>query len=473
MYESYYGFREKPFSLVPDPDFFYKSTKHGAALNVLEYGLFNRSGFMVITGEIGTGKSLLLRKMMDEAGKELTIGILSNTHGHFQNLMLWIPAVFKLRAKSKDPVAAYRDFSEFLRREQVKNRRVVLVVDEAQNLSPEMLEELRLLSNLNTGKDPILQIVLSGQPGLRDLLRRSDLVQFAQRIDAEYHLEPMDAAETNQYIRHRMKTAGRDLPLFEEASFPLIYRLTGGIPRLINQVCERSLVYGFAESAMKISARLVAEAASDRVAGKIIPFDENVNLTPYLREAEPKIAARAGNGNGSGSSHRQVPPSPLDAPPVLSDSAYQKGMDLRQAGQYDEAIRFFEKAAQDPGYWLKAYFQIGLCHRDAGRIEEGLRSFRTALSDHSATDRETIRVRYEMARVLETQGEFREAADVYRRILLMDPDYGDVEDRLRRIINPFAPPPSWIVRVGGRFLRIWKTRFVRSFKGVYIKLIGS
>jgi len=471
MYESYYGFREKPFSLVPDPDFFYKSTKHGAALNVLEYGLFNRSGFMVITGEIGTGKSLLLRKMMEEAGKDLTIGIVSNTHGHFQNLMLWIPAVFKLRTKSKDPVSAYRNFTEFLRREQAQNRRVVLVVDEAQNLAPEMLEELRLLSNLNTGKDPILQIVLSGQPGLRNLLRRSDMVQFAQRIDAEYHLEPMDAAETNQYIGHRVKTAGRDLPLFEEAAFPLIYRLTGGVPRLINQVCERSLVYGFAESAEMISARLVAEAASDRVAGRIIPFDANVDLTPYLRETETKIAARAGNGNGS--SHREEPPPPFEASQKVWDSAYQKGMDLRQTGQYDEAIRFFEKAAQDPGYWLKAHFQVGLCHRDAGRIAEGLKSFRTALSDHSAPDRETISVRYEMARVLETQGEFREAADVYRRIQLMDPDFGDVDDRLRRIINPFAPPPSWIVRVGWRFLRMGKTRFGRSLKGVYIKLIGS
>jgi len=471
MYESYYGFREKPFSLLPDPDFFYKSSKHGAALNVLEFGLFNRSGFIVITGEIGTGKSLLLRKMMDEAGKELTLGMISNTHGQSQNLTQWIPAVFKLRSKSKDPVAAYRNFSDFLRQEQTKNRRVVLVVDEAQNLSPGMLEELRLLSNLNSGKDPILQIVLSGQPGLRDLLRRSDMVQFAQRIDAEYHLVPMDAAETNQYIRHRVRTAGRELPLFEEAAFPLIYRLTGGVPRLINQVCERSLVYGFAESAKKISARLVAEAASDRVAGKIIPFDEKIDLIPYLRESETKIAARSGNGDGS--SRREEQPSPFKAPGEVSDSAYQKGMALRQAGQFDEAIRFFEKAAQDPGYWLKAYFQAGLCYRDAGRIEEGLRSFRMALSDHSVSDRETIRVRYEMARALETQGKFREAADGYRRIQLMDPGYEDVDDRLKRIIDPFALRQSWYGRILARFRRIGKFWILRSFKGVYRKLIGS
>ena len=471
MYESYYSFREKPFSLLPDPDFFYKSSKHGAALNVLEFGLFNRSGFVVITGEIGTGKSLLLRKMMEAAGTELTLGMISNTHGQSQNLTEWIPAAFKLRSKGKDPVAAHRNFSDFLRREQAKNHRVVLVVDEAQNLSPGMLEELRLLSNLNSGKDPILQIVLSGQPGLRDLLCRSDMVQFAQRIDAEYHLEPMDAAETNQYIRHRVRTAGRELPLFDEAAFPLIYRLTGGVPRLINQVCERSLVYGFAESAKKISARLVAEAASDRVAGRIIPFNQNIDLNPYLRESEMKIGA--GGGNGNGSSHREEAPSLFRASGPTSDSAYQRGMDLQQAGQYDEAIRFFEKAAQDPGYWLKAYFQAGLCYRDTGRIEEALRSFRRALSDHSAPDRETIRVRYEMARVLETQGEFRDAADGYRRIQLIDPDFGDVEDRLNRIVNPFAPRQSWNGQLLRRFRRIVEFRIARSFKGVYRKLIGS
>ena len=471
MYESFYGFREKPFSLVPDPDFFYQSAKHRAALSLLEYGLFNRSGFIVITGEIGTGKSLLLRKMIRGAGQELTIGLISNTHGKFQNLMPWIQEIFNLRTRTRDPAAAGRKFSEFLHREHAQNRRVVLVVDEAQNLEAAMLEELRLLSNMNSGKNQILQIVLSGQPGLRDLLRRPDMVQFAQRIDAEYHLEPMDAEETNRYIQHRMRTAGRELPLFEEEADSLIYRLTGGVPRLINQVCERSLVYGFAESAKKISARLVAEAASDRVAGKIIPFDEKIDLIPYLRESETKIAARSGNGDGS--SRREEQPSPFKAPGEVSDSAYQKGMALRQAGQFDEAIRFFEKAAQDPGYWLKAYFQAGLCYRDAGRIEEGLRSFRMALSDHSVSDRETIRVRYEMARALETQGKFREAADGYRRIQLMDPGYEDVDDRLKRIIDPFALRQSWYGRILARFRRIGKFWILRSFKGVYRKLIGS
>ncbi|HTN42226.1 MAG TPA: AAA family ATPase [Nitrospiria bacterium] len=470
MYESYYGFREKPFSLLPDPDFFYKSSIHAAALNVLAYGLFNRSGFVVITGEIGTGKSLLLRKMIVEAGRELTVGMISNTHAQVQSLMPWIPPVFKLRSKSQDPVVAYRHFSDFLEREQAEKRRVVLAVDEAQNLTPAMLEELRLLSNLNSGKDPVLQIVLSGQPGLRDLLRRPDMVQFAQRIDAEYHLEPMNAEETTQYIRHRLKTAGGEFPLFEDAVFPLIYRLTGGIPRLINQVCERSLVYGFAESARNISARVVAEAASDRVAGGIVPFDENVDLTPYLRERETKIGVHGANGNGS---HREERHRPAGGSGEVPDSAYRKGMELRQDGQYDEAIRFFEKAAQAPGYWLKAHFQAGLCHRDAGRIEEGLRSFRTALSDHSAPDRETVRVRYETALALEIRGKFREAADVYRRIQLMDPGHGDVDDRLKRITASFALRRPWIGRIRGRLIRLGPLRLVRSFKRVYRNLIDS
>jgi type II secretory pathway predicted ATPase ExeA len=445
MYESFYGFREKPFSLLPDPDFFYQSAKHRAALSLLEYGLLNRSGFIVITGEVGTGKSLLLRKMICEAGQELTIGLISNTHGKFQNLMPWIREIFNLRTRTRDPAAACRKFSEFLHREHAQNRRVVLVVDEAQNLEATMLEELRLLSNMNSGKNQILQIVLSGQPGLRDLLYRPDMVQFAQRIDAEYHLEPMDAEETNRYIRHRMRTAGRERPLFEEEADSLIYRLTGGVPRLINQVCERSLVYGFAESAKGISARLVAEAASDRMAGRIVPFIKDVDLTPFLRENVKKVGRQERNGRMQGRER----PSSVEAPGDGFNEEYLKGIALRQAGRYDEAIRSFENAAQDRAYWLKAFFMAGLCHQAAGRVEEAVQSCRTALADYSAPSRETVKVRYEMGRILENQGKAIEALDCYRRVQLLEGSFGDVADRIGRLTEHLPRRPS---RIG----RVWK-----------------
>ncbi|HUK56190.1 MAG TPA: AAA family ATPase [Nitrospiria bacterium] len=444
MYESFYGFREKPFSLIPDPEFFYRSSNHRAALSLLEYGLFNRSGFIVITGEIGTGKSLLLRKMMGEAGQELTIGLISNTHGNFQSLMPWMMGIFNLRPRSRDQASVHRKFAEFLDREHALKRRVVLVVDEAQNLEPSMLEELRLLSNMNSGKDPILQIVLSGQPGLRDLLRRSDMIQFAQRIDAEYHLEPMNAEETDRYIHHRVKTAGREIPLFEEEAFSLIYRISGGVPRLINQACERSLVYGFAEQAERISARLVAEAASDRIAGRIIPFVKDSGLTSFLNGRERPV--RDQEGNGEWPTHRSERSGSAEASGKASGMAYQKGMELKEAGRRDEAVPFFEKAAEDPAYWMKASFLAGLCHREAGRSDEALKLFRRALSDYSAPGREVIRVRYEMGCVLEEQGKIEEALDCFQRVRFMERGFGDVADRIERLTESMTLRQSRLVR---------------------------
>jgi len=471
MYESFYGFREKPFSLLPDPGFFYMSAKHKAALSLLEDGIFNRAGFVVITGGIGTGKTLLIRKIMSEARQDLTIGLISNTHRNLGNLMQWILRAFGLRAKNGDAVEMFQEFSEFLTREHAINRRVSLVVDEAQNLEPEMLEELRLLSNTNSGKEQVLQIVLSGQPGLRDLLRRSDLVQFAQRVDAEYHLDPMDEEETGRYIRHRTKTAGTELSVFDEKALPLIYRLTGGVPRLVNQVCERALVYGFAEQAKKISARLVAEAASDRIHGRIVPFIKDVDLSSFLREEAEKIVVQKTKGNGSVS-----PPDPYSTVEVLrkeSPVAYKRGVELRASGRYDEAIQSFEKAARDPSCWLKAFFLIGLCYRDLGRTRESLESFRTALSDHSAVDQEVIGVRYEMGRILEDQGNVAEALDCYQRIRLVEPGFNDVTGRIERLSASSLRYTPWFKRFTAQLKRNAYDRFWRPVKGVYNNLIKS
>jgi len=464
MYESFYGFREKPFSLLPDPSFFYMSSRHRAALGLLEYGIFNRSGFIVITGEIGTGKSLLLRKIMSEARQDLSIGLISNTHSNLGSLIPWILLVFGLNARSDDPVEGFREFSQFLKREEHLRRRVVVVVDEAQNLTPAMLEELRLLSNINGAKEQTLQVVLSGQPGLRDLLHRSDLIQFAQRVDGEYHLEPMNEDETDQYIRHRIKTAGRQLPLFEDAASSLIYRLTGGVPRLVNQLCERSLVYGFAEQAAEVSARLVAQAASDRIDGRILPFAGNVDLAGFLDQPGP----RPSNGNHSGP-HRPASP-PKAIPEEISD--FRKGNELRASGRYDEAIRSFEKGAAHPGFWMKSHCLAGFCHREAGRVAEAIRSFKLALADHSASDWEAIAVRYELGRTLEDQGEHPQALECYRRVQWVEPGFRDVSERVRRLSASCPSGSSWIRRVRS-LLKHWMEKRLGRSKGVNSDLIGS
>ncbi|MGD8854659.1 MAG: AAA family ATPase, partial [Gammaproteobacteria bacterium] len=257
MYESFYGFREKPFSLLPDSGFLYLSSKHRMALTLLEYGLMNQAGFTVISGDIGTGKTTLIRELLNQIDPQIKVGLISNTHRTFGDLMQWIALAFDLPHQGKDKVTLYRDFMEFIIRQYGQGRRTVLIVDEAQNMSPETLEELRMLSNVNADKDQVLQIILVGQRELRATLRRPDLIQFAQRIGVDYHLEPLNEEETRDYIRHRCRTAGGAPDLFTDQACQQIHAATGGVPRLINMLCDTALVYGYAEQREKIDAALV------------------------------------------------------------------------------------------------------------------------------------------------------------------------------------------------------------------------
>ena len=276
MYESYYGFREKPFTILPDPDFLFLSFKHTMALDLLEYGLTNQAGFNVITGEVGTGKTTLIRYLLRQVAHDVTVGLISNTHSHFGELMQWILLAFKLDFRGRSKVEMFQTFLEFLRAQQSQNKRVVLIVDEAQNMNVDTLEELRMLSNVNADKDQILQLILVGQPLLRETLRRPDLTQFAQRVAVDYHLEPLDRDETAQYIRHRVVSAGgKDPQLFEPDACAAVYQHTRGTPRLINLLCDTALVYGFAESRIKIDDQLVQDAAWDKKKGGIFPTLES------------------------------------------------------------------------------------------------------------------------------------------------------------------------------------------------------
>lgn len=271
MYETFYGFKEKPFSLVPDPEFLYLSDKHRMALALLEYGLINQAGFTVITGNIGTGKTTLVRHLLQGLDDEFRVGLITNTHREFGELLHWILMAFDLDYKGKDKVESYHLFVDFLIGEYAQNRRTVLIVDEAQNLSPDTLEELRMLSNVNADKHQVLQTILVGQQELRDTLRRPDLMQFAQRITADYHLKPLNQAETCTYIEHRLTVAGGDKHLFDPAASQLVYKYSNGIPRLINLLCDTALVYGYAEQRHKIPASLIDELAKEKQAGGIFP----------------------------------------------------------------------------------------------------------------------------------------------------------------------------------------------------------
>lgn len=274
MYEAFYKFREKPFSLLPDPGFLYLSEKHRLAFAMLEYGLMNQAGFTVLTGEIGSGKTTLIRHLLEKSDQALTMGLVSNTYNSFGELLKWILLAFDLDYRNKDKVELFDTFFEFVVNEYAMNRKVVLIIDEAQNMSESALEELRMVSNINSGKDQLIQIILVGQPELRDRLRRPELTQFAQRIAVDYHLQALGIEETAEYIRHRLALAGGDVNLFDMAACVAIYYYTRGTPRLINVLCDAALVCGFADERSKIDADLVHDVVRDKTLGGIVPVWE-------------------------------------------------------------------------------------------------------------------------------------------------------------------------------------------------------
>ncbi len=272
MYESFFGFREKPFSLLPDPGFLYPSRKHSMALTMLQYGLMNHAGITVITGEVGSGKTTLIRKLLSEIEGDISTGLISNTHESFGDLLQWVSMAFDLDYKGKDKVALYDVFSKYVINEYANSKRTVLIIDEAQNLSPSVLEELRMLSNINADKDQILQLILVGQPELRETLQRQDLRQFAQRVSADYHLSPLLMDEAIAYIRYRLKVAGGNEDIFEMDACKIIWKYSGGIPRLINTICDTALVYAYAEQLRHISRKLAAEVIVEKQKGGIFPM---------------------------------------------------------------------------------------------------------------------------------------------------------------------------------------------------------
>ena len=289
MYEAFYGFREKPFALSPDPEFLYLSPKHRRALTMLEYGLVNHVGFSVITGEIGSGKTTLLRKLLQQIEGDITVGLVSNTQvASFEELLRWVLFAFSLEYRGKEKVELYEVFTDFLLAEYARGRRTVLIIDEAQHLGPDSLEQLRMLSNINADKDNLLQLTLVGQPELWKLLRRPELAQFTQRIGVDYHLQSLDKDETTEYIRHRIEVAGGHPEVFQEQACEEVFNWTSGVPRPINLLCDMALVYGFADQAKVITKELVQDVAKDRASG----------LAP-LKEKKKKNA-KPGDSSGRG-----------------------------------------------------------------------------------------------------------------------------------------------------------------------------
>jgi len=264
MYEAYYGLSERPFSLLPDPDFLYLSKSHETALTLLEYGFMSQAGFTVITGEIGSGKTTLSRHVLNKLDDKVTVGLITNAQKSFGELLQWVLLAFGLDYKNKTKVELYQAFNDFLIEEYRKNHRTVLMIDEAQNLSIETMEELRMLSNINADKHQVLQMVLLGQPELRAMLRQPELEQFAQRISVDFHLKRLNEDEAKAYIKHRLEVVGGSPDLFDDEACEAAFMLSRGTPRIINRVCDLALVYGFAEEKQQITAEIMLEVTMDK-----------------------------------------------------------------------------------------------------------------------------------------------------------------------------------------------------------------
>ena len=263
MYEQHFGLNERPFSILPDPRFLYFGRHHRIAYAMLEYGLVGQAGFTVVTGAIGSGKTTLVQRLVNNLpDSNVTLGLISTTSITTGGLMEWIMMAFRQPFESMSYPRLHQDFQEFLHREAQRGKRVVLVIDEAQNLQSERLEEIRMLSNLNIDS-MLLQLVLVGQPELREMLQRPELHQFAQRISSDFHLPPLLRTDAVAYFERRVEVAGGPPALFSRQAIYEIFDFAEGVPRSINILADKSLVYGYGDGVPKFGKSIVRRVLND------------------------------------------------------------------------------------------------------------------------------------------------------------------------------------------------------------------
>jgi putative secretion ATPase (PEP-CTERM system associated) len=265
MYEAFYGLRENPFGTTPDPRYLYKSRAHREALAYLAHGVFLKKGFLALTGEVGVGKTTVMRAFVQTFLPCLEVSFVLNTRVDFREMLYMVLHDFGVEIRSDTKVAMLSQLNEFLIRRYAENQNPLLVIDEAQNLSPDVLEELRMLSNLETNQQKLIQIVLVGQPELWEILQRDDLRQLRQRIPGVCQMKLLSRDEVYRYIRYRLAVAGLGSGqlVFSEAAIDAIYEFTLGTPRLINMLCDRILLRGYLQKTRAIEVDLVEAGAHE------------------------------------------------------------------------------------------------------------------------------------------------------------------------------------------------------------------
>lgn len=278
LYTDQFDLSERPFTLLPDPEFIFWTPMHRRAYSILEYGILTHAPITVITGEVGAGKTTLIQKLLKNLPEDVTLGLISNAQGGRGELLRWVLYALDVDASgANEYVDLFQLLQNFLIEEYALGRRSILVIDEAQNLSMEGLEELRMLTNVNSNKDELLQLVLVGQPELREMILRPELRQFAQRVVANFHLPGMDKETVAAYISHRLKVAGGQGNEFTKQACEKVWEVSGGIPRLVNQLCDFSMVY-----AASGDEKLVLSSTVDQV------VQDGVFFAGYLGESDVK-----------------------------------------------------------------------------------------------------------------------------------------------------------------------------------------
>lgn len=267
VYLDHFGLNRRPFTLVPDPRFVYLSRQHRKVQALLEYGLMARAPVTMVVGEVGAGKTTLLRQLLEKVGNELVVGFVANAAPTDRADMLRL-SLHALGVEADDSASystLYKTLETYLVEQYAQGRRVVLIFDEAQNLGRDSLEHLRMLTNINFGDHELVQLVLVGQPELQDIIMRSDMTQLAQRVSASVYLKGLQEEDVGAYIRHRLEIAGTTREVFEPETFSLIFDVTGGVPRLINQLCDFSLLYAFVEERETVDVATIQSVLDDNL----------------------------------------------------------------------------------------------------------------------------------------------------------------------------------------------------------------
>ena len=365
MYLDYYGFTEKPFTITPNPRFIFFSKIHKEAFALLLYGINNHFGFMELVGEVGTGKTTVLRTLLCQLNEEsYRIALIFNPSLSAVDLMRAINHEYGIPGESGNVAELLGELNRFLLRENAAGKTVVLVIDEAQNLAPDVLEQIRLISNLETETDKLIQIVLAGQPELGRLLEKPELRQINQRIALRYHLKPLDREDSRIYMEHRLNVAGGSRKVtFTPSAFTWIYRYSRGTPRLINMLCDRALLIGYTESSREITGRYAALAFKDimlKPAGRFSPMVLGATAMvlcsvligivlgyPYLAGRKASSAtgiARTASSGGDATPLPETPtPSPGPVDPAVVKQALREELSVRSEAK--SALQSFNSLA--------------------------------------------------------------------------------------------------------------------------------